>query len=173
MASLHNRISQKELKERLLQETDPRTTISFYYYFGITDPAAFRDELYKNLEALKVFGRIYIAHEGINAQLSVPSLNFQSLKNYLYSIEPLNGIRLNIAVDDDGKSFWVLKIKVRDKIVADGISDPSFSMEKKGRYVNADQFNELTSDPETIVVDMRNHYEYEVGHFEKAIEIPS
>jgi UPF0176 protein len=173
MAPLHNRISQKELKERLLREKDPRTTISFYQYFPISDPSAFRDELYKNLDALKVFGRIYIAHEGINAQISVPSLNFQSLKEYLYSIEPLKGIRLNIAVDDDGKSFWVLKIKVRDKIVADGIIDPSFSMENKGRYVNADQFNELTSDPETIVVDMRNHYEYEVGHFEKAIEIPS
>ena len=78
--------------------------------------------MYKSLDALKVFGRIYVAHEGINAQLSVPQGHFEQLKTYLYGIEPLNGIRLNIAVDDDGKSFWVLKIKVRDKIVADGIS---------------------------------------------------
>ena len=85
----------------------------------------------------------------------------------------LNGVRLNVAVDDDGKSFWVLKIKVRNKIVADGIRDPSFSMEHKGKYVDAKTFNELTKDPDTIVVDMRNHYEYEVGHFENAIEIPS
>jgi UPF0176 protein len=120
-----------------------------------------------------VFGRIYLAHEGINAQISVPQSNFQPLQEYLYSIEPLNGIRLNIAVDDDGKSFWVLKIKVRDKIVADGISDPEFDMRNKGKYVNAEQFNQLTNDSNTIVVDMRNHYEYEVGHFEKAIEVPS
>ena len=173
MAPLHNRISQKELKERLLKETDPRTTISFYRYFPILDPAAFRDELYKNLDTLKVFGRIYIAHEGINAQISVPSANFDQFRTYLYSITHLDGVRLNIAVDDDGKSFWVLKIKVRDKIVADGITDPSFSMEKKGHYVNAEQFNSLTNDPDTIVVDMRNHYEYEVGHFENAIEVPS
>ena len=173
MAPLHNRISQKELKERLLKETDPRTTISFYRYFPIPDPAAFRDELYKNLDTLKVFGRIYIAHEGINAQISVPSANFDLFRTYLYSIPHLDGVRLNIAVDDDGKSFWVLKIKVRDKIVADGITDPSFSMEKKGHYVNAEQFNSLTNDPDTIVVDMRNHYEYEVGHFENAIEVPS
>jgi len=46
-------------------------------------------------------------------------------------------------------------------------------MNKKGKYVDTKQFNELTNDPDTIVVDMRNHYEYEVGHFENAIEIPS
>ncbi len=173
MAVLHNRVSQKELKARLYQETEPRTTISFYRYFSIPDPISFRDELYKALHALQVFGRIYIAHEGINAQLSVPASRFQALKAYLYSIEPLNGLRLNIAVDDDGKSFWVLKIKVRDKIVADGIDDPSFDMSRKGRYVNPQEFNRLTEDPRTIVVDMRNHYEYEVGHFENAVEVPS
>jgi UPF0176 protein len=173
MAVLHNRISQKELKELLLQETEPRTTISFYQYFPIADPQSFRDELFRNLVELKVFGRIYVAHEGINAQVSVPASNFDRMKAYLYSIKPLNEVRLNIAVDDDGKSFWVLKVKVREKIVADGIIDPSFDMIKKGKYVSPEDFNKLTDDPNTIVVDMRNHYEYEVGHFEKAIEVPS
>jgi UPF0176 protein len=174
MAFLHNRISQKELKQLLSQEAEPRKTISFYKYFPINEPSVFRDELFKALADLKVFGRIYVATEGINAQVSVPHSNFESFKSYLNSIPPLTGVRLNIAVDDDGRSFWVLKIKVRDKIVADGINDATtFSMENKGRYVNADQFNQLTTDPDTIVVDMRNHYEYEVGHFEKAIEVPS
>ncbi len=173
MAVLHNRISQKELKERLYSETTPRITLSFYRYVPITDPRQFRDELYKNLSALNVFGRVYVAHEGINAQASVPEENFEAFKLYLNSVGELRDMRLNIAVDDDGKSFWVLKIKVREKIVADGISDPSFDMVNKGRYVNADEFNKLTDDPDTIVVDMRNHYEYEVGHFDKAIEVPS
>ena len=173
MVILHNRVSQKELKERLSQETEPRTTISFYKYAKIEDTKGFRNELYTNLNGLKVFGRIYIAKEGINAQLSVPATNFEKLKNYLWSIAFLTGIRLNIAIDDDGKSFWVLKIKVRDKIVADGINDPDFDMSKKGKYVDAVEFNSLTNDSNTIVVDMRNHYEYEVGHFENAIEIPS
>jgi UPF0176 protein len=173
MAVLHNRISQAELKQRLFEEKEHRTTISFYHYFPIEDPKVFRDELYKNLDTIKVFGRIYVAHEGINAQLSVPDSHFDALKSFLYSIKPLEGIRLNIAVDDDGRSFWVLKIKVRDKIVADGITDPSFDMRNKGKYVNAEEFNQLTSDPDTIVVDMRNHYEYEVGHFVNAIEVPS
>ena len=114
-----------------MRETERRTTISFYHYFFIEDPKAFRDFLYANLDTLKVFGRIYVATEGINAQVSVPASRLELLKTFLYSIPQLNGIRLNIAVDDDGKSFWVLKIKVRDKIVADGIEDPDFSMDKK------------------------------------------
>lgn len=173
MAILHNRVSQKELKERLYQETEPRTTISFYQYFPIPEPQQFRDEMYQALHALKVFGRIYVANEGINAQISVPRSGFETLQQYLYSIPALDGLRLNIAVDDDGRSFWVLKIKVRDKIVADGIDDPTFNMANKGRYVDAQSMNELLDNPGTIVVDMRNHYEYEVGHFEKAIEVPS
>ena len=173
MALLHNRVSQKELKQLLLEEKEPRTTLSFYHYFPIVDPQAFRDEMYKNLRELNVFGRIYIAHEGINAQISVPSSRFEALRDCLYQIEPLNGTRLNVAVDDDGKSFWVLKIKVREKIVADGIQDPSFDMKNKGHYVNAEEFNRLSNDPQTIIVDMRNHYEFEVGHFERAIEVPS
>lgn len=173
MAILHNRISNEELKQKLMEETEPRTTISFYNYFPIQNPQEFRDFLYKNLDDLHVFGRIYVAKEGINAQISVPSNHFDELKTFLYSIEPLNGLRLNVAVDDDGKSFWVLKIKVREKVVADGIEDSAFSMENKGRYVNAQQMNELLQDDNTVVIDMRNHYEYEVGHFVKAIEIPS
>ena len=173
MAVLHNRISNEELKKRLMEETEPRTTISFYKYFPIQNPQEFRDHLYKHLYNLKVFGRIYVAKEGINAQASVPQSNFEALKNFLYSIEQLNGIRLNVAVDDDGKSFWVLRVKVRDKIVADGIDDPFFSMNNKGKHVNAEKMNELLKDSSTLVVDFRNHYEYEVGHFENAIEIPS
>jgi UPF0176 protein len=87
MAPLHNRVSQKELKERLLRETEPRTTISFYRYFFIEDPAAFRDKLYASLAALQVFGRIYIAHEGINAQVSVPTSLYADLKKLLYNTE--------------------------------------------------------------------------------------
>ena len=172
MAILHNRISQKELKQKLLEETIPRRTISFYRYFPIADPRGFRDELYLRLAELQVYGRIYLAHEGINAQISVPFSLEEKLKNYLDSIEPLSGLRLNTAFAD-GKSFWVLKIKVREKIVADGIRDPEFSMENKGQYVDAETFNRLSEDPDTLIVDMRNHYEYEVGHFDKAIEIPS
>jgi UPF0176 protein len=174
MPVLHNRISNEELKKRMLEEKEPRTTVSFYKYFHIAEPQAFRDELYQKFYELKVFGRIYIAHEGINAQVSVPAGNYETFRDTLYAAAPeLDGIRMNIAVDDDGKSFWVLRLKVRPKIVADGIDDPNFDPAKTGVYLKAKEYNELSEKEDTIVVDMRNHYEYEVGHFENAIEIPS
>lgn len=171
--ALHNRVSRKELKSKILADTTPRITVAFYCYFKIVDPQLFRDELYLALNKLEVFGRIYLAHEGVNAQISLPTSRLDEFKNYLNSIEPLNNVRLNLAVKDDGKSFYVLDIKVRNKIVSDGISDKYFDMQHKGKYVNAVEFNKLSNDDSTVVIDMRNHYEYEVGHFEKAIEIPS
>ncbi|WP_341839559.1 rhodanese-related sulfurtransferase [Chitinophaga caseinilytica] len=171
--ALHNRVSATELKQRLAAETFRRVTVSFYQYAKISDPQIFRDDLYLALNELGVFGRIYVASEGINAQISIPEHNYEAFRDHLYSIPFLNGIRLNIAVDDNGKSFWVLKIKVREKIVADGIDDPTFDMDNRGKYLDARAFNELADDPDTVIIDMRNHYEFEVGHFDKALEVPS
>ena len=182
MSVLHNRLSQAELKKMLFAEKEPRITISFYRYFFIENPVEFRDDLYKKLHSLKVFGRIYVAHEGINAQVSFPKSNANDFQQIIEKTPGLEALRLNIAVQHEaaenmrpagGKSFWVLKIKVRDKIVADGIEDKEFDMANKGSYVTAEEFNLLSNDNNTIVVDMRNHYEYEVGRFENAIEIPS
>ncbi len=170
---LYNDRTSDELRELLYLETFHRITISFYKYFNIENPQQFRDDMYRKLSALNVFGRIYIAHEGINAQISIPEHNYEAFKEYLYSIDALNNLRLNIAVDDDGKSFWVLKIKVRKQIVADGINDPDFNLNNIGKYVTPVEFNQMTNDPETIVIDMRNHYEYEIGHFKNAIQVPS
>ncbi|MBK8951508.1 MAG: rhodanese-related sulfurtransferase [Chitinophagaceae bacterium] len=172
MAQLHNRISRRELKERIQNDPTPRTTISFYCYFKIAEPVTFRNKMYKDLSELGVLGRIYLASEGINAQISVPSDNIDAFSSYLYSYPGLDNLRLNIAVDD-GKSFYVLDVKLRNRIVADGIDDPSFDMANKGKYVDARQFNELANSSDTVVIDMRNHYEYEVGHFENAVEVPS
>ena len=173
MSVLHNRISHDELRKKLMEETEPRTTISFYKYFTIEDPQEFRDTLYRHLNKLLVFGRIYIAQEGINAQISVPTINLENFKTYINSIKAFEYLRFNIAVDDDGKSFFVLKIKVRDKIVADGLDDNTFDASKPGVYLKAKDYNELVEKEDVVVVDMRNHYEYEVGHFQNAIEIPS
>jgi UPF0176 protein len=173
MSVLHNRISHEELRKKLMEETEPRTTISFYKYFTIEDPQEFRDTLYRQLNKLLVFGRIYIAQEGINAQISVPTINLENFKTYINSIKAFEHLRFNIAVDDDGKSFFVLKIKVRDKVVADGLDDNTFDASKPGVYLKAKDYNELVEKEDVVVVDMRNHYEYEVGHFKNAIEIPS
>ena len=174
MPVLHNLVSNEELKARMLAETEPRTTVSFYKYFTVDDPQAFRDALYVAMKDLNVFGRVYIAAEGINAQISVPASNYEAMKAMLYAFHPqLDGLRMNIALDDDGKSFWVLRMKVRERIVADGITDDTFDASDVGMYLKAAEVNAMLDDPDAVFVDMRNHYEYEVGHFENAMEIPA
>lgn len=169
MKNLHNRISREELKEKVRSSDQRRVTLSFYRYAHILNPNFFRNHLYVILSQCGVFGRIYIASEGVNGQLSVPEDRFEDFKKALYSITFLEGCRLNIAIEDDGKSFFVLTIKVRKKIVADGLDDNSFDVTDRGTHLNAEAFNELTSQEGTVIVDMRNHYESEVGHFKEAL----
>ena len=166
---LYNTLSAQERAELLEQAGTERLTLSFYQYAHIGNPQLFRDYLFLHWNALDVLGRIYVAHEGINAQLSVPALQFDAFKTFLDSITFLQGVRLNIAVEQDLKSFLKLTIKVREKIVADGLNDNSFDVTDKGVHLNAADFNRLLEDPNTICVDMRNHYESEIGHFEGAI----
>jgi len=166
---LHNRINGRELREKLKLSNEPRTTISFYKYHKIKDPQQFRNDLYLLFDELSILGRIYVAHEGINAQLCVPDRNVDQFKSQLFQIDFLDNVRLNTAIDDNGKSFFKLKILVRKKIVADGLNDAAFDVTSSGVHVNAKEFNQLTDDPNTVVVDMRNHYESEVGRFKNAI----
>ena len=166
---LYNKLSAKERAELIDKAGKDRLTISFYQYFHIENPQQFRNELFIAWEALDVLGRTYVSDEGINAQISVPAENFLQLKAQLDSTGFLKDIRLNVAVEQDNKSFLKLKIKVRTKIVADGLDDETFDVTDKGIHLNAEKFNELMEDPNTILVDMRNHYESEIGHFKGAI----
>ncbi|MEM6804066.1 MAG: rhodanese-related sulfurtransferase, partial [Bacteroidota bacterium] len=167
--ALYNKRNGEELKAEMRASEESRTTLSFYKYRKIEDPKVFRDELFSAWDKLGVKGRVYVAQEGINAQISLPSENFEDFKEHLYGIQGFEDLRLNIAVEDDGKSFFKLKIKVRPKIVADGLDDSSFDASNGGKHLSAEEFNQLTSQEDTVVVDMRNHYESEVGHFRDAI----
>ncbi|WP_459210354.1 oxygen-dependent tRNA uridine(34) hydroxylase TrhO [Aquimarina rhabdastrellae] len=166
---LYNKLSAKERAELIDQAGEDRITISFYQYANIGNPEVFRNHLFLNWDKLDVLGRIYVAKEGINAQLSVPAPNFNAFKEHLDSVSFLNGIRLNIAREQDTKSFLKLKVKVRDKILADGLNDETFDVTNKGKHLKAKEFNDIIADPNTVLVDMRNHYESEIGHFEGAI----
>ena len=165
---LHNRINKEILKQRLQSESFRRKTLSFYRYVILNDPQSFRDHLYKEWNKLNCFGRIYIAKEGINAQMSVPEHHVNQFLNCLYNHEELNGVPLKWAVEDDGKSFYKLTIKVRPKIVADGLDDHSFDVTNVGNHLSPLEFHNMLDNPSTIVIDMRNHYESEIGHFENA-----
>lgn len=166
---LYNKLSAQERAQMLEEAGTERLTLSFYQYAHIGNPQLFRDHLFISWDPLEVLGRIYVANEGINAQLSVPAPRFDEFKAHLDSISFLEGVRLNIAIEQDLKSFLKLTIKVRDKIVADGLSDDQFDVTQKGTHVNAQKFNELLNSEDTICVDMRNHYESEIGHFKGAV----
>ena len=166
---LYNTLSAKERAAILEEAGEDRLTLSFYQYAKIGNPELFRNHLFLAWDALEVLGRIYVANEGINAQLSVPAKIFNDFKNFLDGIYFLENCRLNIAVEQDLKSFLKLKVKVRHKIVADGLSDDTFDVTNIGVHVNATTFNDLIEDPDTVLVDMRNHYESEIGHFKNAI----
>ena len=168
---LWNTLSKEELEAKLRKSGNKFVTISFYQYAKIENPQLFRDHLFQMWSKLEVVGRTYVASEGINAQISVPIKNLEQFRKELYEIEFLNNIRLNIAIDEGDAefSFLKLKIKVRKKILADGLSDETFDVTNKGKHLSADEFNKLTDDPNTILIDFRNHYEHEVGHFKGAI----
>jgi UPF0176 protein len=163
-------LSRKEMKERVLSDHIPRTTLSFYRYVRIADPRAMRDALFAKLSELGCLGRIYIASEGINAQMNVPKEHWEAFDAYIQSTPEFAGIPYKIAVEEaDTVSFYKLTIKVKDKIVADGLDDDSFDVTNTGEYLTAKEMNEYIDDPDAVIVDMRNGYESEVGHFERAV----
>jgi UPF0176 protein len=169
MKPLHNRIERRLLRQRMLQNPEPRHTLSFYKYTHIPQPRLLRDHLYWHWSDLGILGRVHVANEGINAQISVPHNRHVAFLDFMSEISFFTDLRYNYAVEDNGKSFFKLTIKVRDKILADGLEDDKFDVTQKGKHLTASQWNEMLERDDVIVVDMRNHYESEVGKFEKAI----
>jgi UPF0176 protein len=165
---LYNTLSAEE-RAKLIDQAGQRLTLSFYAYAKIENPTQFRNDLFLKWNKLDALGRIYVATEGINAQMSVPAENIDAFRETLEKYDFMKGIRLNIAVEHDDHSFLKLTIKVRNKIVADGLNDATFDVTNKGVHLNAREFNAILDDPNTIVVDFRNHYESEVGRFTGAI----
>ena len=167
---LHNQIDKKILKEKLQLDNTKRITLSFYKYVFIENPKELRDFLYKNWIDCDILGRIYLAEEGINAQLSVPESQLFYFNQSLKQDKRFSDIYIKQGIEDNGRSFYKLKIKVKKKIVADNLLEKEFQMKDyKSDYLSAQSFNGLIDDPKVIVVDVRNHYETEVGKFKNAI----
>ena len=167
---LYNKLSAEERARIIDENSQERITLSFYKYFKLGNPKVFRDHLFMTWSKLDILGRIYIANEGINAQLSVPKENINEFKETLLDIIPLNKIRLNFALEHYSKSFLKLTIKIRKKIVADGLDDKTFDVTNIGKHLDAENFNKMLNDSNTVCIDMRNHYESEIGFFKGAIK---
>ncbi len=169
MTRLRNLVNKNELKEKIQKENISRTTLSFYRYVKISEPQNLRDTLFTEWKELNVLGRTYLAQEGINAQISVPKENWKKFVEKLYAHKEFEDIPFKIAVEEKDYSFYRLTIKVKDKIVADGLNDEFFDPSKVGTHLSAEEFNQFLENEDSIVIDVRNHYESEVGHFESAI----
>ena len=167
---LYNKKSKKELVKDLNAEAFKRITCSFYSYTQIENVDKLRDEIYTFLDSFKIFGRVYIAFEGINAQLSVPEHRWDDFKKEIKQFDILLSIPIKKAILD-GVSFYKLIVKIKKEIVAYGIPEKAYDMDNVGQYLNAQEFNLAMEDDTSIVMDMRNFYETEVGKFENA-EIP-
>jgi UPF0176 protein len=165
---MYNKKSRIELQKGLEKEAFKRITCSFYKYCFIDNLDDFRNKLYINLKKLDVLGRIYVSKEGINAQVSIPEHSLDSFKKYIHSFEVFNDIKFKNAFEE-GVSFLKLKILVRDEIVAYKVPNNSYDMNKTGIHLNPIDFNRSIKDKNSIVVDMRNYYESEVGRFKDAI----
>ena len=163
-----NKLSKYEAKKRLNLETFSRKTVSFYRYVAIENPILLRDKLYLEWKDLCVLGRIYIANEGINAQLSVPENIWENFIYNINSYQELKAMRFKYAIEDDGKSFFKLTIKVRDQIVADGLKRNEYDVSNVGKHLDAASWNQSIDNGATVI-DMRNHYESEIGRFKGAI----
>ena len=167
--NLYNRLSNAESIEILEKSGEERLILSFYKYFKIKNLSIFRNYLFSSWSKIGVLGRIYVAAEGINAQLSLPKKKLSFFISELDQVDPLKGIRLNFAIKNSTKSFLKLKIKVRKQIVVDGIQDKNFDPTNVGKHLNAMEFNKILSEEGTSCIDMRNHYESEIGQFIGAI----
>jgi UPF0176 protein len=165
---LYNRLGKEQLLARLHAENFQRKTLSFYRYVEIDDPVEFRDLIYFQLERLGCLGRIYIANEGINAQMNVPEFDIQAFTDMLDSIPQLRQMPVKWALEEQQVSFIKLKVKVRKKIVADGLDEKVFDTSNVGNHLSPLEFHELSLRDDVIIVDMRNNYESEVGRFENA-----
>ena len=167
---LYNKLNAEERAKIIDENSQERITLSFYKYFNLGNPNLFRDYIYIKWSAIDVLGRIYVANEGINAQLSVPSENLEIFKKSINEITPLNDVRLNIALEHYSKSFLKLTIKIKEKIVADGLDDKTFDVTRIGEHLDAQRFNQMLDNKNTVCIDMRNHYESEIGYFNGAIK---
>lgn len=168
MSLLCNRLNKEQALQKIAQEDFSRKTVSFYRYVIVDDPQQMRDTLFEEWQELGVFGRIYIAQEGVNAQMCVPEPQWEAFVEQLYAHPEFKDMPFKIAVEEPSESFWKLTIKVKHQIVADGLTPDDYDVTNVGTHLDPEAFNKALEEG-AICVDMRNHYESRIGKFEGAI----
>ena len=154
--NLINRKNKSQLIEDLMNENFKRRTCSFYKYVKIKDPQSMRQNLLKDWSKHKILGRVYIAYEGINAQLSIPDFIWDDFILSIGRYKEFSSISIKEAIIEGNNAFIKLIIKVKNKLVADGLKESEYNLNKVGNHLSAQEFNDAMEEPNSIIIDMRN-----------------
>jgi UPF0176 protein len=150
----------------------PYQVLLYYCYVDIADPDAYRDEQRVLCESLELLGRIIVGHEGINGTVSG---TFESCQKYMEALrnDPITA-NVEFKIDpEQGHVFPKLSVKSRREIVTLGLGEKDFSpTETTGKYLNPEQWLEAMHDPDAVIIDTRNDYEWKLGKFKNAILPP-
>lgn len=143
--------------------------VSFYRFTDVAAPARLKGRLQVFCEKRRVLGTVLIAPEGVNGTLAGERAELQAVLDWiageLATAEPITGRW----TEAGGAPFRRLRIRVRKEIVT--LGRPDIRPDRvTGRRVGVEEWNALVKDPDTLVIDTRNHYEFEVGTFRNAID---
>ncbi len=140
----------------------------YYHYTFIEDPQSFKEEHLLWCKSLNLLGRIYVTQEGINGTVSGTINETETYMQGLKNNPKFKGIIFKID-EAENHVFKKMKIKIKNELVNFSLEDDVNPLEITGEYIEPAQFYERLSDPDTIVIDARNTYEYDLGHFKGAI----
>lgn len=140
---------------------------ALYKFVALDNYKDMRQPLFDMLEKNNIKGTLLLAKEGINGTVSGTREAIDKLLAYLNADERLNPISYKESLDET-QPFYRTKVKLKKEIVTMGVEgiDPRRTV---GTYVKPQDWNQLISDPEVLLIDTRNDYEIEIGTFEHAV----
>ena len=140
----------------------------YYYYTDIADPDGLSREHLRICKDMNLKGRILIANEGINGTVSGTAEDTDKYRQYMENHPLFKG--LTFKVDEaDGHAFKKMHVRPRPELVNLSLEDDINPHEITGDYLSPAEFYEEMQREDTVVLDVRNTYEYDVGHFRGAI----
>ena len=141
---------------------------AFYKFVALNELPAMRERLQATAESLHIKGTILLAPEGINATIAGSDAAVVEFLHLLYNDPRLVDVEHKISYAHTAP-FARLKVRVKREIVSLGQpgSDPTRQV---GEYVDPRDWNRLIRDPEVLLIDTRNAYEYAIGSFSRAID---
>ena len=145
-------------------------TVAFYHFVTLDKKNNIQEHVYNLCEANNIKGTILLADEGINGTISGKEKNIRNFLIFIKKEGLFNGVFSKLEHKESWASknpFYRMKVRLKKEIVALGVDGVS-PTKNVGKYVKPEEWNNLISDPNTIIIDTRNHYEVDIGTFKNA-----